>query len=767
MVLSVTERLGKIIQRIETSRTLSENKEQYRATLSSIGDAVLSTDAFGMVTFVNEVACNLIGLSENSIIGKRVSEVLEVFSEDSGEPAIIPVEYVLRTGKKVGLANHTALRSNNGKIYSIADSAAPISREDGETTGVILVFRDVTEDRKNEERIVQSEARYRELIENMNGGLLILDSEDGEQFILKEFKAPREDFYRTGVSSSGKELRDVFTGVEKSGLFEAVRKVWKTGAPEKVEAEKYVYGDQEGWWTNYVYKLPSGEVVSLCYDVSESLRIQEFKKKTNDGLLTLSKMAAGSGFSLDEFMKSAVRIVGSSLCVDRAGIYMLNRIGEMDLIISSDLVDGEAREDKSRAMDRDVASEYLHLIQAKRFFSISDVNQEEKGNFIVSLQEVGVKAILDIPLRIRGIIVGSLFCDMNTARQWTSDEKSFAASVGDILTLALEEDELVNSEHRYKSFFKMNGVPMLLIDSATGSIVDSNEAACRFYEYDLVTLKGMSIKDLAANNESLVAIRKFAARRSISVVSRQKKASGRIVDVEIFASPFSTEDVDLINLIVVDITEALAAKNKLSEALGRLHTALEGAVELVSKVVEARDPYTAGHQKNVSRLATAIAEKLGLDDNRIRTVRIAGLLHDVGKVSIPAEILSKPGRLTDLEWSLIKRHPIVGYEILRDVKLGGPIAEIVKNHHERINGSGYPEGLTGSELSLESRIVAVADVVEAMVSHRPYRASRGLGEAVEEIKSNSGVLYDEEVVSACLAVIDSGFKIERSDCSGL
>ncbi|HPQ90621.1 MAG TPA: HD domain-containing protein [Mesotoga prima] len=510
-----------------------------------------------------------------------------------------------------------------------------------------------------------------------------------------------------------------FTGVEKSSLFEAMRKVYNTGTPEKVEAEKYVYGDQEGWWTNYVNKLPSGEVVSLCYDLSESLRIQEFRKKTNDGLLALSKMAAGSGFSLDEFKKSAERIVGSCLCVHSVGIYMLKRIGEMDLIISSDLVGGEAREDKSRAMDHDLPSEYLQLIQAKRFFSISEVNEEEKSNFIASLQDVGEKAILDIPLRIRGVIVGPLFCDMKIARQWTSNEKNFAVSVGDVLTLALEEDELVNGEHRYKSFFKMNGATMLLIDSTTGSIVDSNEAACRFYQYDLDTLKGMSMKDLAANNESLIEIRKLAAGRSPSVVSRQKKSSGKIVDVEIFASPFSMEDMDLINLIVVDITEALAAKNKLSETLGRLHTALEGAVEFVSKVVKARDPCTAGHQKNVSRLATAIAERLGLDDNRSRTVRIAGLLHDVDKVSIPVEILSKPVRLTDLEWSLIKRHPIVGYEILYDVKLGGPIAEIVKNHHDRINGSGYPEGLTVSELSLESRIVAVADMVEAMVSHRP------------------------------------------------
>jgi len=149
---------------------------------------------------------------------------------------------------------------------------------------------------------------------------------------------------------------------------------------------------------------------------------------------------------------------------------------------------------------------------------------------------------------------------MDTARQWSSDEMNFAASVGDVLTLALEEDEPVNSEHRYKSFFKMNGATMLLIDSATGSIVDSNEAACKFYEYDLGTLKGLSIEDLAANNESLVEICNLAAGRSSSVVSRQKKSSEKVVDVEIFAAPFSTENMDLVSLIVVDITEVLAAK---------------------------------------------------------------------------------------------------------------------------------------------------------------------------------------------------------------
>jgi len=311
----------------------------------------------------------------------------------------------------------------------------------------------------------------------------------------------------------------------------------------------------------------------------------------------------------------------------------------------------------------------------------------------------------------------------------------------------------------------MNGAIMLLIDPSTGRIIDANSAACEFYKCDIEILKKLSIRDLTTDSGELREVNKLLSGETPRLVTRQKQDDGNIIDVEIFASPFRSAGVEMLNLIIIDVTDALKAKDRLAEALRKVNTALEGAVELVSKVVEARDPYTAGHQENVSRLATAIADRLGLEKDTVRSVRIAGLLHDVGKVSIPAEILSKPGKLTDLEWSLIKRHPVIGYEILRDVQLGGPIAEIVKDHHERINGTGYPEGLEGSEISLESKIVAVADVVEAMVSHRPYRASKGLDEAIQEIEDNAGILYDKEVVSACVDLIRSGFSIGRSDNS--
>jgi len=179
--------------------------------------------------------------------------------------------------------------------------------------------------------------------------------------------------------------------------------------------------------------------------------------------------------------------------------------------------------------------------------------------------------------------------------------------------------------------------------------------------------------------------------------------------------------------------------------------------------VETRDPYTAGHQLRVADIARAIATEMGLFQEKIDGIRMAGSIHDIGKLSIPAEILSKPTKLSNIEFSLIKEHSRKGYEMLKDVESPWPLAEIVYQHHERINGSGYPRNLKGDEILLEARIMAVADVVESMASHRPYRPSLGINAALEEIEKNKGILYDDAVADACLRLFrEKGFQIEKA-----
>jgi HD-GYP domain-containing protein (c-di-GMP phosphodiesterase class II) len=181
-----------------------------------------------------------------------------------------------------------------------------------------------------------------------------------------------------------------------------------------------------------------------------------------------------------------------------------------------------------------------------------------------------------------------------------------------------------------------------------------------------------------------------------------------------------------------------------------LSVSLEQTIQVIAETVEKRDPYTAGHQRRVADLCAAIAGKLGLSSERMQGLRLAAGIHDLGKIGIPSEILAKPGSLTENQYNLLKEHAQLGYEIVKNVQFPWPIAQMILQHHERLDGSGYPQGLKADEIFLESRILAVADVVEAMSSHRPYRPARGIKVALDEVLSKSGTLYDSEAVQACV-----------------
>jgi putative nucleotidyltransferase with HDIG domain len=203
-------------------------------------------------------------------------------------------------------------------------------------------------------------------------------------------------------------------------------------------------------------------------------------------------------------------------------------------------------------------------------------------------------------------------------------------------------------------------------------------------------------------------------------------------------------------LVFRDISTRVRTEKELKESWERLHEALEGTIQAMALTIEIRDPYTAGHQRRVSKLSCAIARELGMSETQIEGLRVAGDIHDIGKIYVPAEILSKPGQITAIEYGIIKTHPQVGYDILKTIKFPWPVAQIVLQHHERLDGSGYPLGLVGDQILRESRILTVSDIVEAMSSHRPYRPARGIDQALGEITKNKGSFYDSEVVDVCV-----------------
>jgi len=237
------------------------------------------------------------------------------------------------------------------------------------------------------------------------------------------------------------------------------------------------------------------------------------------------------------------------------------------------------------------------------------------------------------------------------------------------------------------------------------------------------------------------------------VVLRWIKKNGEVVWAEQLNVPIYDIDGRLIAIegIARDVTE----RQKANEALKR---AFNSVVSVLSDMLNLKDPYTQFHEKNVAKLALEIAERMGLDEFTIESIRVASMVHDIGKINIPTEILSKPGKLSDIEFEMIKKHPETAYEILRKVDLPWPVADIVYQHHERLDGSGYPRHLKSDEILLEAKIIIVADVIEAMSSHRPYRAALGFEAAIEEIKKNAGVLYDAEIVQICTSILEEGFR---------
>jgi len=331
----------------------------------------------------------------------------------------------------------------------------------------------------------------------------------------------------------------------------------------------------------------------------------------------------------------------------------------------------------------------------------------------------------------------------------------------DITDHKLAEKALIESEKKYRDLFE-NSVEGIFQSTPDGRYINLNPAIAKMHGYSSPKEMMREITDIGkqlyVHSEDRDRWKKFIKEKGVvkNFEVQQYRKDGSIFWVSLSARAVRDEKG---NILYYEGTAEDITYRK--EAEERLRKSLIGTINALSATVEARDPYTAGHQKRVSTLARSIAQEMGLPRETIDIIRMAGTIHDIGKIAVPAEILSKPTRLTPLEMDLLKTHSEAGYEILKDTGLPYPIAEMVYQHHERLNGSGYPRGLKGSEILLESCILAVADVVEAMSSHRPYRPALGIDATLKEIEENKGILYHPEVVDACLKLFkEKGFRLE-------
>jgi len=370
-------------------------------------------------------------------------------------------------------------------------------------------------------------------------------------------------------------------------------------------------------------------------------------------------------------------------------------------------------------------------------------------------ETLGAKSCLILPLRIRGNLVGFIgFFNPKKNGVWDNGDFTLFDTLSMILGDAFERkkanDKLIESEDKYRSVVERanDGIAVL----QEGKIIFVNERLAEMWGGSVGELVGWPFVDFIHPDEISKVVDRYERRMGgeeipsiYETIMRGKNNADIYVELNAGVISYQGKKADLV--FVRDVSERKQAQT--------WRNVLEGSIQAIAMTLEMRDPYTAGHQQRVTRLACAIAELLGLSDNQIEGLYFAGLIHDIGKVTIPAEILSKPGRLTETEFSIIKTHPNVAYDILKKIDFPWPVARIVRQHHEYINGSGYPQGLKGDQILIEARILTVADVVEAMASHRPYRPALGIDSALEEIKFGKGSKFDPDVVNACVRLFEA------------
>jgi PAS domain S-box-containing protein/putative nucleotidyltransferase with HDIG domain len=317
------------------------------------------------------------------------------------------------------------------------------------------------------------------------------------------------------------------------------------------------------------------------------------------------------------------------------------------------------------------------------------------------------------------------------------------------------------SRERFRATFEQAAIGIAQV-GLDGRWLEANDCLCQMLGYSLEELRSLTFADVSHPDErdrDVEALQTmllggigtyYVEKRYIA------KDGGTVwVNVAVTLARDSTGEPDYLVTVVEDIRDRKQAEDSLLEANSRLEQMAYDIASLLGRVEEARDPYTQGHELHVAELSGLIAEQMGLSDDEVASIRMAALLHDVGKLSVPADILSKPGALSAAQMALVREHSANGYEILKDIDFPWPIADAVLHHHERMDGSGYPDGLKGKDILLPARVIAVADVVEAMASHRPYRAALGVDAAVAEIKDHPDK-YDPDVSAACIRLFEAG-----------
>jgi PAS domain S-box-containing protein len=742
-----------ITDRKQAEEALRESELKYRSLVdqSLLGILIVQD---GRVMYANDMITEKGGYSADELMALLPIQVMELIHPN--DRTVVWNRMLNRSiGKKEPERNECRFFAKDGSIYWV-DVHANVIEYLGKTA-IQMFIVDISDRKKAEEEIHKSEERYEALLNAFPDEILFTDLEGRIQKFspsgLKLFGYEQEALSnRTVLDFLVPEDRDRAAhniALMHQGIFSGAgeyRGIRADGSLVDIECNGNFIRGSDGQPTGMVF---------IVRDITKRKQMEEELRQYRENLENLvEERTAELGRTVEKLQFNNVILstqqeasIDGILVVDEAANIVLynHRFVEM-WGLQAKLVEDRVDEPVLKFVTAKTADPRSFVRQVQYLYE----HRQETSQDEILLADGRVFDRYSAPMLGSG---GRYY-----GRVWY---------FRDITERKRVEEALISSESKYRNIFE-NAFEGIYQSTPEGRFITVNAAFARMAGYDSPEDLIESIEDIGTqlyvHSEDHKKILEILATRGIDdgfEVDFFKK-DGSTFWVVIKSRTVRDDQGEIIYYEgnVENITQRKQAEEKLLQTLDSLRKAFGVTIQVMVSAVEVRDPYTAGHQLRSADLARAIATEMGLPLVRIDGIRMAGLIHDIGKLSIPAEILSKTTKLTEIEFRLIKEHSIRGYEILKNVESSWPLAEMVYQHHERMDGSGYPRGLKGEEILMEARIMAVADVVEAMASHRPYRPGLGINAAFEEIEKNKETLYDADVVNACLRLFrEKGFKL--------
>ncbi len=703
-----------ITESVRANTALKESQERYRTLAENAMDGIYIIGADGF-EYVNPAFEKIFGYNSKKVCQEEFN-FLDLIHPDDRE-LVLKREKARRKGEELPPEYSFRILTKNKKTKHVEVSTVPLP---GEKLRVLGILRDVTKRKRAEKALHESEERYKTLVQTSPDAVTVTDLEGNITYVSEQtlhihgFKNTKELI--------GKNALVLIAPDEHERAMKNLSKTLKVGYIKDVE---YTLLKKDG--TSFIGALNCAVIkdaedqpkmfIATTRDITERERAKEKIKESEERYKDLVEKA-GVAILIDD-KEGNVQYCNRKYA-DMFG-YPLEEIGSKPIfsIVHPDDVERVRKFHKGRIQGKKVPSEY----------ECKGITKD--GNIVY--MEIHVDALQD-----NGDIIGT---------------RSY---IWDITERKKVEEAVQASEEKFRTLFD-SAADAIFIHDLDGNILEVNEVACERLGYKKEKILNMTLADIDRPKQAVGTpkrIEELYQRGHIFFETAHEHKDGTVIPIELSSRIIDYEGKPVALSIARDITERKLAEEERKQSFERLRQSLEETVNALATAVEMRDPYTAGHQHRVTSLATAIAEEMGLSKEKIEGIRMAGVIHDVGKIRVPAEILSWPGQLTEIDFNLIKTHPQVGYDILKRIELPHQVTRIMLQHHERMDGSGYPEGLKGKKILIEAQVLAVADVVEAMASHRPYRAALGIEKALEEISKNKGVLYDAKAVDACLKLFN-------------